>query len=89
MNLLETDKSVKPFYPLELRTNGVEGEALIGFVVGVDGFTHELKIARTTHEDFGKAAKHAVAQWIFMPGEIEEEEVNVATQMTIKFMITD
>ncbi|GAB5559794.1 MAG: energy transducer TonB [Synoicihabitans sp.] len=82
-------KTVKPNYPEDLRTNGIEGEALISFVVGIDGFTHQLKIIRTTHDELGLSARYAIAQWQFTPGKIDGNPVNVAMQIPIIFSITD
>jgi TonB family protein len=58
----------RPVYPFDLRAAGIVGEALIDFIVDVDGRVVNAFVLRATDARFGESALAAVRQWIFRPG---------------------
>lgn len=68
VNLPSVRTQARPQYPFALRVAGISGEALIQFVVGVDGRVAEAGVVRATDFRFGDAAMAAVLQWTFQPG---------------------
>ncbi|MCA9783566.1 MAG: energy transducer TonB [Calditrichaeota bacterium] len=76
-------------YPdLALRA-GIEGRALIGFVVGVDGIPRDLQILQ---EDpprfgFGDSAMKALASARFIPGKQRDRDVAVHMQQVVRFTL--
>ena len=58
----------RPAYPLDLRRVGASGEALVQFVVGIDGLVSDAIVLRSHDVQFADAALAAVRQWIFQPG---------------------
>ena len=58
----------RPAYPFEMRRAGITGEAVIEFVVDVDGRVINAYALRATDVSFAEAALAAVRQWTFEPG---------------------
>lgn len=57
----------KPQFPARLRRAGIEGEAIIDFVVDVDGFVLNPVVISATHPEFANAGRLAVSFWRFAP----------------------
>jgi protein TonB len=87
LNLSELDKKptpikrVQPVYPAELKAARVSGEAVISFVVDVDGSVRNAQVEIATEPAFGEAALAAVAAWKFEPG--SKNGTPVACQLTL------
>ncbi len=56
-----------PAFPRSLLGRGVEGKALIEFLLDEEGRARLPRIVSATQPEFGYAAAHAVAQWQFEP----------------------
>jgi len=74
-----------PKYPVELRKAGIGGEALIEFVVGIDGDVLTAKIVRASNARFGDAALKAVSTWKFYPASIHGVPVKCDLEVPITF----
>ena len=80
-------------YPTDARKNGIEGLAVVQFVVGKDGFLSEIEVLRDPGSGLGEAAKEVIESmnelkvpWI--PGKgIEGQAVEVKYTLPIKFKI--
>jgi TonB family protein len=81
-------KQVPPQYPKELHAAGVEGSALVSFVVTRSGEVRDVRAVRSTHPEFATAAIAAVAQWTFEPGRINGQPVNTRLEIPIAFALT-
>ncbi len=77
----------KAVYPENLRKAGIEGEAVVEFVVGTNGDVAGLRIVRATNREFAGAAALAVVRWKFRPGEIDGIPVNTRMQVPIVFKL--
>jgi TonB family protein len=75
----------RPRYPAELRNRGINGEAVVDFVIGPDGDVYRPHSVRETHPDFGAAAVEAVANWKFRPGQLNGHPVWTHMQVPIVF----
>ncbi len=78
-----------PQYPFELRRLGVEGEAMIDFIVASDGTVQAARIIKSTHPEFGDAALAATQKWKFKPGMKSDRAVNVHMQVPIVFKLSN
>ena len=58
----------RPTYPFELRRVGATGDALIQFVVNVDGNVTDAFVIRSHDIQLADSALAAVRQWTFRPG---------------------
>jgi protein TonB len=81
--------SATPSYPDILRQAGVEGEALVSFVVDTTGRVDlsSFTVVRTTHELFAKAVKDALPRMRFIPAEIGDRKVKQLVQQPFSFAI--
>ena len=88
--VMQAPGSPTPTYPDILRQAGVEGEALVSFVVDTTGRADvaSFKIIRTTHELFATAVKNALPRMRFIPAEVGDKKVRQLVQQPFSFAIT-
>ena len=81
--------SAAPAYPDILRPAGVEGYALVSFVVDTSGRVDltTFKVIRSTHELFTSAVKNALPRMRFFPAEVGERKVRQLVQQPYSFAI--
>lgn len=79
----------RPQYPFEMRRRGIAGEAIVDFVVDVNGDVRNAFALRATHPDFGKAAVAAVEKWKFHPGRKGGRAVNTHMQVPLFFSLDE
>jgi TonB family protein len=80
----------RPVYPFDLRRVGAGGEALIQFVVGVDGRVSNAFALRSHDVQFAEAGLAAVRQWIFQPGRnATGQNVITVMQVPIVFQLNE
>ena len=77
-----------PKYPASLRTDGIDGEAVVEFIVGTDGRVLSAEAVRWTHREFASAAVDAVLRWKFEPGTINGRTVRFRMAIPIQFNAT-
>jgi protein TonB len=72
-----------------LRQAGVEGEALVSFVVDTLGRVDvaTFKVIRTTHDLFAAAVKNALPRMRFIPAETSRGRVRQLVQQPFSFAI--
>jgi TonB family protein len=93
LNLSELDKKptpikrVQPLYPAELKAARKTGEAVISFVVDVDGSVKNLRVEKATEPAFGEAALAAVAAWEFEPGSKNGTPVACQLSLPLRFAL--
>ena len=87
--VVQAPNSASPVYPDLLRQAGVEGEALVSFVVDtlgrVDVATY--KVIHTTHDLFATAVKNALPRMRFIPAETSRGRVRQLVQQPFSFAI--
>ncbi len=88
--VMQAPGSPTPQYPDILRQAGVEGEALVSFVVDTTGRADvaSFKVIRTTHELFATAVKNALGRMRFIPAEVGAKKVRQLVQQPFSFAIT-
>lgn len=64
----EPIKRVQPLYPAELKAAHKSGDALISFIIDIDGSVKNPTIEKASEPAFGEAALAAVSAWTFKPG---------------------
>lgn len=81
--------SAAPVYPDILRQAGVEGEALVSFVVDTGGRVEigSFKVLRTSHELFAAAVRNALPRMRFIPAEVGSNKVRQLVQQPYSFAI--
>jgi len=66
-----------PSYPTRARRAGIEGWVIVGFEIGVDGKTNDLKVVKTSIDGyFDAAAIDAASAWTYKPATFNGEPVD-------------
>jgi len=78
-----------PSYPEMLKSSGIEGEALVQFVVDTTGRAElgSFKVLRATHDAFGQAVRAALPRMRFLPAEIGGRKVRMLVQQPFAFAL--
>lgn len=77
----------RPQFPFELRKKGLSGQAIILFVVRIDGTVSNLEVVSATDPQFGDAALAAVSKWLFRPAQVDGKPVNCRMEVPIVFTL--
>ncbi len=77
---------VKPEYPDEAKTAGIEGIVILEVVIGEDGTVIEADVVLSIPE-LDQAAIDAVRQWAWEPTLLNGEPVEVKMRVTINFTL--
>lgn len=87
--VMQAPNSPTPQYPDILRSAGVEGEALVSFVVDTTGRADisTFKVIRATHDLFATAVKNALPRMRFIPAEVGDKKVKQLVQQPFSFAI--
>jgi TonB family protein len=75
-------------YPPLLRAAGVEGQAVIDFVVDEQGVPRDVKVERATHEGFGQAGVAVMREARFIPARVGTRAVPMRIQIPIGFKLS-
>jgi TonB family protein len=70
-----------PIYPAGLRSKGISGRVVVGFIVDVRGVPADLFIMQSSRREFDLPAVVAVRAWRFKPGTLNGKPVN--TKMSV------
>jgi len=76
-----------PQYPFQLRAAGLEGCALVDFIIATDETVRDAKAVLETNAKFAAAAVAAVTRWQFSPGLRQGRPVNVHMQVSMIFSL--
>ncbi|MBW2047240.1 MAG: energy transducer TonB [Deltaproteobacteria bacterium] len=75
-----------PPYPRRARKRGYQGTVLLKVLVGRDGRVRELRVQTSSgHSILDRAAVKAVKQWIFEPGTVGNERVEMWVRVPVRF----
>ena len=87
--VIQAPNSAAPAYPDMLRQAGVEGEAVVSFVVDTLGRVDlaTFKVIHKTHELFAAAVKNALPRMRFIPAETSRGRVRQLVQQPFSFTI--
>ena len=82
--------SPMPTYPELLKSAGVEGEALVQFIVDTLGRAElaSFKVLRGSHDEFGTAVQNALPRMRFLPAEINGRKVRMVVQQPFSFALS-
>ena len=78
---------VPPIYPYEYKANGIQGQALVRFVVEEDGTVHQAQVVSATRDGFGFSAVQSILRWRFRPGQMSRQPVRVLLQAPVNFKL--
>ncbi len=79
----------QPVYPENFLQKGIEGYAVIAFLVDLDGTPTQCQVAEASDPAFGEAARQAIAQWRFSPPEFRGKAGPILMQLPIDFSLAE
>ena len=78
---------VQPVYPVLARQARIQGTVVLRAVISREGAIEKLQVA-SGHPMLVQAAMDAVRQWRYRPYFLNNEPVEVDTQVTVKFVLS-
>ena len=78
---------VKPVYPPLARRARIQGKVRFTAIIGKDGRVQNLQII-SGHPLLVPAAQDAVKQWVYRPTLVNDEPVEVVTQVDVNFALS-
>lgn len=75
----------QPNYPLEMREQGITGEALVEFVIDQEGSVRDVSVVHATNEAFGRAAVACVLEWKYKPATVNGVPVATRARQSFSF----
>jgi len=79
-------RKVQPVYPPIARTAGIQGPVVLQAVISKEGTIENLHVI-TGHHLLVRAAIEAVSEWRYRPYILNNEPVEVETQITVNFWL--
>lgn len=79
----------QPVYPEIFLKKGIEGYAVIAFLVDLDGTPKQCQVSEASDPAFGEAARLAIAQWRFSPPEFRGKAGPILMQLPIDFSLAE
>lgn len=78
---------VEPVYPASARHDGVSGIVILEVVIDKDGLVKDVVVLKGLPEGLSQAAIDAVRQWVFKPGTLNGQPVDVIFNLTVNFRV--
>lgn len=78
---------VPPYYPFEMKRQGIEGKVVLEFVVDEAGLPESIRVVSSTNPGFNDAAIAAVQKWRYNPGMVNNRPVKTLMQAPIGFKL--
>src|ERR1043166_9211182 len=78
---------VNPQYPEEARQERISGMVVLETVIDHTGAVRDIRVLKGLPHGLSEAAVNAVKQWVFKPGTINGEAVDVIFNLTINFKL--
>ena len=78
-----------PAYPEMLKASGIEGDAMVQFVVDTLGRAEpgSFKVLKSTHDAFGQSVRAALPRMRFLPAEAGGRKVRMLVQQSFAFAL--
>jgi TonB family protein len=78
---------IDPVYPEEARQARVSGTVIVETVIDHTGAVRDIKVLKGLPNGLSEAAVDAVKRWVFKPGTINGEAVDVIFNLTVNFKL--
>ena len=79
---------VRPIYPQSARDAGIEGTVHLQGIIGADGSLLMLRVVGRNDADLASAALESVRQWRYRPTLLNNEPVEVLTDIEVEFKLS-
>lgn len=81
-------RKVQPIYPASAKAAHVQGTVLLKMVIQKDGTPGEITVVSSPSQDLSEASLEAVRQWRYRPILLNGQPVQVLTDVTINFTLS-
>ncbi len=78
---------VKPSYPPIAKQARIQGAVVLSAVIAKDGTVEKLTVISSANPLLTPAAMDAVKKWVYIPTILNNEPVEVATEITVNFTL--
>jgi TonB family protein len=78
---------VRPVYPQNARDAGIEGTVHLQGIIGPEGNFIALRVVSSNDVDLGNAALEAVRQWRYRPTLLNNQPIEVQTEIDVDFKL--
>jgi TonB family protein len=80
---------VRPVYPQNARDAGIEGTVHLRGIIGTEGNFILLRVVNSNNADLANAAREAVSQWQYRPVLLNNEPIEVETEIDVDFKLVE
>jgi len=80
-------KHPTPLYPAIAKSARIQGTVVLQAIIGKDGTVQQLKMVSSASPLLVQAAMDAVKQWVYQPTLLNNEPVDVITEITVNFTL--
>ncbi|HEY7303211.1 MAG TPA: M56 family metallopeptidase [Bryobacteraceae bacterium] len=81
-------RKVQPVYPAPAKAAHVQGTVLLKMIILKDGTPGEITVASSPSHDLSEASLDAVRQWRYRPTLLNGEPIEVLTDVTVNFTLS-
>ena len=81
-------KQVKPVYPQSARDAGIEGTVHLQGIIGTEGNFITLRVTSNNNSELANAALEAVKQWRYKPALLNNEPIEILTEIDVDFKLS-
>ncbi len=82
-------RTTSPVFPYTLRNAGVSGVVLVNCLIDDQGNVQDMKVEKTSNEEFVQPAITALKKWKFKPAQRDGNRVPIRVSIPIRFSIED
>src|SRR5262245_9092935 len=79
---------VKPVYPQSARDAGIEGTVHLQGIIGTEGNFITLRVTSNSNSELTNAALEAVKQWRYKPALLNNEPIEILTEIDVDFKLS-
>ena len=80
-------KGRDPDYSKEARKKNIEGTTVLWLIVGADGMTRDIRVARSVGYGLDEEAINAVKKWRFKPSTLDGHPIDVQINVEVTFRL--
>lgn len=81
-------RQVPPVYPQEAKRQHIQGVVKLEILISREGVPLDIRVLTSPSDDFSQSAIEAVRQWRYTPVLLNGQPVEVATEITINYSLT-
>ncbi|HLJ75190.1 MAG TPA: energy transducer TonB [Thermoanaerobaculia bacterium] len=80
-------RRVEPLYPRAMLLGHINGVVVLQCIIDKSGHVRDVRVERGSFAAFEQPAIDAVQQWVFTPGTLRGQPVDVIFELTVKFQV--